>query len=349
MVTGDGNALEAHGDVSLLGDVDLAIVEALQQDARIPFTTVASRLGVSEAHVRRRVRSLVEEDVIALTAVADPRVFGLDWMAWLGLSVRPAYVQDVADRLVRLRQIDYVVISSGGFDVMAEVACPTADDLFELLRTIRSLPGVRRTETFVYLRLLQQKFQWGPARSAQTLRPLTLADDRPALDELDVAIIRALQRDGRAPFREIANELDVSERLVSARYARLVHEDVVRVSAVANPLSLGFHAMAWLGIQVYESADFDAVATRLGALPEVSYLVAASGRYELMAEIVCRAPEELLRTLTKRIGSIDGVGQVDTFFYLRLLYRSTAGAWSAARSLAIPSSRATEADSSGGP
>lgn len=321
-----------------LDEGDIAIIEALQRDAREPFTTLARRLGTSEAHVRRRVKALIDADVIAITAVGDPRVFGLESLAWLGLSVEPGRVEAVAEALVEMPRIDYAVITAGEMNVMAEAACATKDELYDLVLAVRSLLGVTRTETFVYLRLLRQNFEW--SRGEAVHRSDVRAVQAAVLEPFDVAIVRALQRNGRASFRELGRELGVSERAVSARYVRLAELEAVRVTAVVNPLNLGWNAMAWLGIRVAGSAQFEQVAAQLAEIPGISYLVVASGRYDLMAEVVCRTSDDLLATLTRHVGAIEGVVSVDTFYYLRLLYRTTAGAWSAARSLAPPRSAA---------
>ena len=315
-----------------LSEIDTAIVEALQVDGRQPYTALAERLGISEAHVRRRVRALLDADVIAVTAIADPRVFGLNAMAWIGLVVAHEHLERIQRLLLEQPELDYLVVTSGRFNLMVEAACADADTLYELLRRLRAIPGVRRTETFFYLRLLQQRFQWiradGDAGGVE--RVVVPAE----LDPLDLRLVRALQENGRASFRELAQTLEVSERALSARYTQLVEKKAIHVSAVVNPISLGFRAIAWAGFNLYESADFDRVMAELSAQPEISYLVATSGRYDGMVELVCRDAEELLDTLTNRLGRVRGIADVETFYYLRLHYRSTAGAWSAARSLA---------------
>jgi DNA-binding Lrp family transcriptional regulator len=317
-----------------LSDTDRAIVEALQRDARQPLTTLAAQIGSSEASVRRRMRALVDADVIAITAIADPSVFGLNALAWLGLSVEAARVEAVAKTLVERPHVDYAVVTGGELNVMAEAACATTDDLYALVLSLRSIPGVLRTETFPYLRLLRQKFEWtqAPVGEPSGVR----AQPGGALGSLDIGIIRALQRNGRASFRELGADLGVSERRVSARYAELVDMGAIRVSAVVNPRKLGWSALAWLGIRLAGGADFERVAAQLARVSRVSYLVVASGRYDFMAEVVCRTSEDLVATLTGAIGGIEGVGSVEMFPYLRLHYRTTAGAWSAARSLADP-------------
>jgi DNA-binding Lrp family transcriptional regulator len=323
-----GRPTNKHHSPEQLGELDMAIFRELQVDGRAPFTTVAERLGVSEAFVRRRVNKLSDTDVFSITAVADPRVLGLAYMAWIGLVVRPSTASSVAAALVDLPQVDYVVQSAGSFNVMVEVACRSRASLRELLLTIRHLPGVLHSETFVYLNLLHQRFQWVLGDEGAGTRGTR--NDR-ELEPLDIELIRELQRDGRASFRDLARRLSVSERLVSSRFSRLVAENVVQVIAVGNPLTLGFGAMAWLGILLAEDADSETVAAALGRAHGIDYVLVPTGRFDLMAEIVCRDREELVETLEDEVGAIEGIDQIETFFYLRLLYKSTAGAWGADR------------------
>jgi Lrp/AsnC family transcriptional regulator for asnA, asnC and gidA len=320
-----------------LTELEAAVFRALQEDGRVRFTTIAQRLGVSEAHVRRTVKQLVAKDVFAITAVADPRLLGLESMAWLALSVRLSHIEATAAALAALPEVDYVVITTGAWNVMAEVACRDTAALFALLKRVRSLPGVQRTETYPYFELLRQQFRWtdgedvaiAPAQvAARGVRGAPAAE----LDAIDRVLIRELQDDGRASFRDIGQRLGVSERAVSGRFARLADEDLVRVIAVGNPHALGFQGLAWLGIVLDDMADIDEVALALARIPQVSYLVTVSGRFDLMGELVCRDRDHLIATLNDRIGAIAGVDSVEVFFYLRLLYRNTAGAWGAARS-----------------
>ncbi len=305
----------------------------LQRDGRTPYTAVADSIGISEAQVRRIVKQLIARDVFTITAVADPRLMGLESMAWVALAVRVAHIERTAAALARMPEIDYVVITTGTWNVMAEVACPDGESLFGLLKHVRALPGVQRTETYQYFSLLRQQFQWTEATPSTEPAPFEPGvGSAPAeIDALDRMLIELLQDDGRASFRDIGQRLDVSERTASSRFTRLVKDGVVRVLAVGNPHELGFHGLAWLGIGLEADADADEAAASLARIPQVSYLVSAAGRYDLMAEIVCRDRAQLIATLDGRIGGIAGIETVETFYYLRLLYRNTAGAWSAAR------------------
>lgn len=310
-----------------LEDLDYALFGELQRDGRAAFTTLATRLGVSEAQVRRRTKSLIDADVFAIVPIANPRVLGLDQLACLGLVVRGPYVATVSERLLAMPEVSFVVLTSGEFNLLAEVGCVSSDELYQFVVNLRRLPGVQSSETFVYLNVLQQKYQWMLEGSGVIERSVEI-------DAHDSGIIRELQRDGRASFRDIGRRLGLSERTVSSHYTRLVDERALQVIAVGNPLHLGFRAVAWLGITLSESADIEHAAALLGQVPGLDYVVVPSGRYDLLCELVCRDSEELLSTLDNEVGAIGQVAHVDTFVCLRMLYKSTAGAWGAGRSLA---------------
>src|SRR5690606_10605883 len=101
------------GYMQRLDDTDAEIVRALQEDGRMPYGELAERTGLSETQARRRVRALIDADIISLTTIADPRVFGLDWMAWVALSARQADAADIAEQLIRIPAINYVILAAG--------------------------------------------------------------------------------------------------------------------------------------------------------------------------------------------------------------------------------------------
>ena len=138
-----------------------AIVEQLQQDGRRSYADIGKHVGLSEAAVRQRVQRLTETGVMQIVAVTDPMQLGFYRQAMIGIRVS-GDVREIADRLAALPAIDYVVLTAGTFDLLVEVVCENDDDLIELLNAeIRTLPGVVSTDTFVYLKLRKQFYNWG--------------------------------------------------------------------------------------------------------------------------------------------------------------------------------------------
>jgi len=149
------------GGGTLLDAPNRAIIEALQRDGRQPYGAIAQEVGLSEAAVRRRVQRLREAGIMQIVAVTDPLQLGFTRQAMVGISVE-GDVRLVADKLSALPEVDYVVMCAGSFDILAEVVCEKDDRLLEVLNdSVRSIPGVRATETFLYLKLAKQTYSWG--------------------------------------------------------------------------------------------------------------------------------------------------------------------------------------------
>ena len=145
----------------VVDDVDKALIEALQQDGRLPYTKLAVEVGLSEAAVRQRVQRLVEAGVVQIVAVTDPLTLGFRRMAMIGLKVE-GDLRIVANDIAALPEVSYVVVVGGSFDLMMEVVCEDDDHLLTLLNDrVRSIAGVRSTETFTYLKLFKQTYAWG--------------------------------------------------------------------------------------------------------------------------------------------------------------------------------------------
>ena len=144
-----------------LDPVAKGIIEQLQQDGRRSYAAIGKAVGLSEAAVRQRVQRLLDQGVVQIVAVTDPLQVGFSRQAMIGVRTT-GDVHVVADALVDIAEVDYVVITAGGFDILAEVVCEDDDHLLELIsRRIRNLDGVVGTETFVYLKLRKQLYDWG--------------------------------------------------------------------------------------------------------------------------------------------------------------------------------------------
>jgi Lrp/AsnC family transcriptional regulator for asnA, asnC and gidA len=144
-----------------LDSVSKAIIEQLQLDGRRSYAEIGKAVGLSEAAVRQRVQKLTESGVMQIVAVTDPMQLGFYRQAMIGIRVS-GDTRVIADRLAAMPSVDYVVLTAGNFDILAEVVCENDDELIDLLNSeIRTLEGVSSTETFVYLRLHKQLYDWG--------------------------------------------------------------------------------------------------------------------------------------------------------------------------------------------
>ena len=143
-----------------IDEISKRIIEQLQEDGRRAYATIGKAVGLSEAAVRQRVQKLTDSGVIQIVAVTDPLQTGFHREAMVGINV-DGDLNAIADELCKIEDVDYVVISAGSFDIISEVLATDDDHLLDVLRRIRSIPGIRRTESFMYLRLKKQTYNWG--------------------------------------------------------------------------------------------------------------------------------------------------------------------------------------------
>lgn len=133
------------------------------------------------------------------------------------------------------------------------------------------------------------------------------------MDEIDRAILRELQADGRVAYADLGPKVGLSASAARQRLQRLLDTKVVQVVGVTDPMRMGGQAMALLGVGV--DGDPRAVADELAAHPEVVYSVLTSGGFDLFVEVVCAGPRELLDFVNDVVRTVDGVERVQSFPY----------------------------------
>jgi Lrp/AsnC family transcriptional regulator for asnA, asnC and gidA len=149
------------GNGVVLDDVSKAIIEELQQDGRKSYAAIGKVVGLSEAAVRQRVQRLIDTGVMQVVAVTDPLELGFARQAMIGIRAR-GQLEPIADALAEMDEVDYVVITAGSYDLLAEVVCESDDALLQVISDkIRVIENVVSTETFMYLKLRKQTYSWG--------------------------------------------------------------------------------------------------------------------------------------------------------------------------------------------
>lgn len=136
------------------------------------------------------------------------------------------------------------------------------------------------------------------------------------MDPATKKIIGLLQLDGRRPYAEIADEVGIPEAEVVERVRRLTDAGVIQITAVTDPLQLGFARQAMLGLRV-ELDRVKEVAAQLAEIDEVVYVVLTAGGFEIISEVIGNSDAHLLE-IVARIKPLTGVVSIHTFLYLEL-------------------------------
>src|SRR6266704_37771 len=146
------------------------------------------------------------------------------------------------------------------------------------------------------------------------------------IDEIDQRIIEALQQDGRRPFTKIAADLGISEASVRQRVSNLINNQVIQIVAVTNPIKLGFSLASMIGIRVSSDRLLE-VAQEVSEFDEVIYLIVCTGRFDMLAEVVCRDNDHLLKFLTEKLYKVQGIQQAETYMYLQVCKQNDCLLW----------------------
>jgi Lrp/AsnC family transcriptional regulator for asnA, asnC and gidA len=144
-----------------LDETSKAIVEQLQEDGRRAYATIGKAVGLSEAAVRQRVQKLIDSGIMQIVAVTDPMQVGFARQAMIAISTN-GDSEAIAEQLAKIDEIDYVVVTAGSCDIIVEAVVEDDAHLLRLTNSrIRTIEGVTRTESFLYLKLVKQTYDWG--------------------------------------------------------------------------------------------------------------------------------------------------------------------------------------------
>lgn len=158
-----------------IDDLDRKILQHLRDDGRVSYVALASKFNVSEGTIRKRVRKLEENKILQIVGVTDPFKVGLDTVAFIWLKVERSKLETVINELKTIDDIQYLVITTGSYDIVAMAVLPNRERLIQLLnKQLGQIPGVQSTETSIVLEIHKQIYHWSPFD--QALKPGGEAD-----------------------------------------------------------------------------------------------------------------------------------------------------------------------------
>ena len=138
------------------------------------------------------------------------------------------------------------------------------------------------------------------------------------LDDLDIAILRHLEQDGRRSYSDMAEALGVAVSTVSARVTKMIERDVVSIMAHVNPHAVGLEAPAILSIAI-EPQHYEQVVDTILAYPEVNFASMTTGDHNLIVDVFCRDTQHLAELVTRRLHGLEGIRDIKVTYQLQRL------------------------------
>ncbi|MFJ9565078.1 Lrp/AsnC family transcriptional regulator [Streptomyces fuscichromogenes] len=293
----------------LLDDVDHGLIDALREDGRMGLGEMGRRVGLSGDAVRERLRRLREAGMVRVQAQVDPAALGYGTLAMVLVTVR-GNVGKFAERLVAVEEIDTVVMVAGSADLLLEFVCRDDEHLNELLdRHIRGSEEVYERSVLVYLEVL--KDTTGDDAAGPAARPVGPKQ----LDDIDRAVLAALQRDGRASYQDIADHTGLSYSHARRRTVALIESQTVRIGTSVNRVSQG-RVVAAVGVRT--QGPIGPIQEALQSLDEVQFAVVTAGPFDLVIDVACRDRARLVQLVLDELRTTPGISATEIFLYLEL-------------------------------
>jgi Lrp/AsnC family transcriptional regulator for asnA, asnC and gidA len=316
-----------HTDVDL-DDLDLEILREMEADGRQSISALAKTLGISRAYAGKRLQSLLDRRITRIVTFTDPRVLGLRTMAIVGIQVSLSDLHAAADRLRALPSVHMVMITAGPHNIVIEAMFTDPKELSGLLtRDLGGIPGIKSVETTTVLEWRKMSFSYLASSGLIAAQPrqaeapgagqLAVPASDLTADELDLQLLNELEADGRQPVSDLAKKLGTSRAYMSSRLQRVLDQRIARIVAHTDPMALGYHIFAMIGIKVLPS-DINTVAEKLRYLPHVNGVVIVAGRHDIIVWTMFPTPPDLSAFLEKELGGIPGIISAECTILLEL-------------------------------
>jgi len=149
----------------MIDAIDRAIISRLQYNGREPYTKIAAELELTEGAVRRRVKRLIDDGIMQIVAIVEPKHLGYTEEAMIGISVQSNRLHAVAAEIAQLPEVSYLFQAAGEFDLFAEVFCRDREHFVSFLNNkLQQILGVEKTQSFLMLKLYKLSYRWGETK-----------------------------------------------------------------------------------------------------------------------------------------------------------------------------------------
>jgi len=305
-----------------MDDLDRNLLIELQKDPRKSNARLAQTLGITEPTVSRRIEHLRLDSELVFTALPDMRLFGYTTSAYIALKVKqPSKILEIATQLCESPKLRSVSTCEGFADIFIGGDFTSPDELTEFITDyLGKINGISQLDTIVELKRIKQR-SFGRIGIRGSGRLTTLEKGAVAIDAIDRNLILALQKDCRAPLKQLASEVNMSEPTVYRRINHLINSGAIELTVIPNLKKIGYPAIGFIGIQA-ELSKILAVAKAVSQYSQINIVGIYSGPIQILAGLYAQSYEELAAFSTQTLAQIKGVIRIDWLIHKKELKRS---------------------------
>jgi DNA-binding Lrp family transcriptional regulator len=290
-----------------MDEVDEAIVELLEVDGRLTHREIARRVGLSRSAAAARTQRLIASGQVVVRGVVHPAVIGRGALAHVGLVVNGPAASVAAD-IARRDDVPFLSLTTGRHGLVVEVRAASARDIDRSIGELRAHPGVVGVDTLTYVELIRDVV--GPVGEVTT-----------HVDDVDVALLRALQDDGRASYVDLAEVVGLSPAGARRRVVRLLGAQVLRIGAVVRHSGRDMQSAMGFGVRL--CGDDHDVLDLLAGMGSVIFVARTLGRFDVLVTVRGFSTGHLIETLDA-VRALPTVSAVESWTHLEVVKETYA-------------------------
>jgi DNA-binding Lrp family transcriptional regulator len=290
-----------------MDEIDEAIVSLLEEDGRLTHLEIARKVGLSRSAAATRVQRLIASGQVVVRGVVHPAVLGRGALAHVSVMVAGPAAR-IAEMLARRDDVAFLSLTSGVFGLIAEVRAGSMREIDAAVGELRGVAGVVGVDTLAYVEVVRDVV--GPVGEVSV-----------EVDGVDLALLRALQDDGRASYVDLAATVGLSPAGARRRVVRLVESQVVRIGAVVRHSGQDRQSAMGLGIRL--TGDGVDVVVALRAMASVIFVARTLGRFDLLATVRAFSAAQLVEILDV-VRALPGVTGIESWVHLDVVKENYA-------------------------
>ncbi|MFC1925516.1 Lrp/AsnC family transcriptional regulator [Chloroflexota bacterium] len=306
-----------------LDTVDIMIAQELARDGRTPIMRLAANTGISQRAAHSRLHRLTSEGIIKVMAVPIWQFTESTIEASVGFNVKSGHsVNAVAEKLAEYPSICVVALATGPYDIITWAIFDKLEALSTFLRhDIGSISGIESHETLIHLETVTNILTYPISEINQdSYTPMRHRERKQVhqIDNLDMVMIKELQKDGRMTVVDLAGKLGLSRASTAKRLQRLLSEGIVSIIAITEPGTLGYEVTGRIGINVFPGT-VDNVAQKLASFSAVHFVAITVGRYDILIGVHFSELHELSGFKKDGLNTIPDIAKSENMVYLELI------------------------------
>jgi len=294
-----------------LDELDLSIARELKLDARQSSRKLAAKLGVSGTTISKRVRRLVDANILSFCCLTDPALLGFQAKALFCLKTTPGKEDKVVQALQRHGCVQNVSLVAGRYDVLVfAIFRDNRRQLQWMTNELGTMEDVLSCEEVHQLQIIKDSLGY-------TDRKNVLSEDTEPrnFNESELRLIRALETNPRENIDSLARKVGLSRKTAARKLQRLLDEDIVRIVSITDPIAMGFtlHALIFLRVRLDKLLS---VADSLIAHERTTHVIILGGTHNMLVVAAFRALGEMSSFLRSELGAMEGVINRETMIHI---------------------------------